>query len=305
MKTIATTPRYAQAFWSFMRDKTFDVTDLRTRTLAPTGYYLPNESDNKFREQQERMNVFRTIATIHYTETADCKIKSVLPTGNADFVGEGEVIPEADVDFAAWTVKAHKIAKLVKVSNEMVSDIGFDLESALAAEFGREFGKVEEKACVGGNGIGRPYGILHPTEGADTGVTIASATTVKFDDVKSLYFSLDAEYRRNAVWLMNDETALYLRTLKDSAGNYLWRGSDNSILGRPVYTSPYMPNRESGNKPIAFGDFSYYWLIERGGVALKALHEKFAASNVTGFIGTEYIEGRLIKPEAIKVIAMS
>lgn len=305
MKTIATTPRYTQAFWSIMRDKAFDVTDLRTRTPAPTGYYLPNESDDKFREQQERMNIFRMIATIHYTETADCKIKSILPNDNADFVGEGEVIPEADADVAAWTVKAHKIAKLVKVSSEMVSDIGFDLESALAAEFGREFGKVEENACINGNGIGRPCGILHPTEGADTGVTIASATTVKFDDMKSLYFSLDAEYRRNAVWLMNDETTLYLRTLKDNAGNYLWKDSDNSILGRPVYTSPYMPKMESDNKPIAFGDFSYYWLIERGGVALKALHEKFAASNVTGFIGTEYIDGRLIKPEAIKVMAMA
>lgn len=94
---------------------------------------------------------------------------------------------------------------------------------------------------------------------------------------------------------MNDGTALYLRTLKDNIGNYLWHDSDDTILGKPVITSPYIPEMKSGNKPIAFEDFSYYWLIERGGVTLKALHEKYAVNGVTGFIGTEFIDGRLVK----------
>lgn len=33
-----------------------------------------------------------------------------------------------------------------------------------------------------------------------------------------LYFSLDKEYRRNTVWLMNDEISLSLRLLKGSEG---------------------------------------------------------------------------------------
>ena len=121
----------------------------------------------------------------------------------------------------------------------------------------------------------------------------------------ALYFSLKTEYRRNAVWLMNDETAMYLRKLKDDVDSHLWRNSDDTIFGRPVYTSPHMPKMEAGNMPIAFGDFSFYWLIERGGVTLKALHEKYAVNGVTGFIGTEFIDGRLIRQEAVKVLKMA
>ncbi|QAT49012.1 phage major capsid protein [Caproiciproducens sp. NJN-50] len=61
-----------------------------------------------------------------------------------------------------------------------------------------------------------------------------------------------------------------------------------------------MPGMEAESKPIAFGDFSFYWLIERGGIALKALHEKYAVNGVTGFIGTEFIDGRLVKREGSK-----
>ena len=72
---------------------------------------------------------------------------------------------------------------------------------------------------------------------------------------------------------MNDETAMALRKLKDSAGNYLWRDSDDTILGKKVIISEFMPNAEDGNKPIAFGDFSYYWIADRQGRTFKRLNE--------------------------------
>lgn len=56
---------------------------------------------------------------------------------------------------------------------------------------------------------------------------------------------------------MNDETAFYLRTLKDANGNYLYNSVDDTILGKPVYYSNYMPSIESGKAPVAFGDFSF------------------------------------------------
>lgn len=303
MKTITTTPRYNSAFWNFQRGRVHDAADLRNvRNEEAIGYFLPNESESLFRAEAEKMNVFRRIGKVIFTETGDKKIKIVPPSGAAAFVSEGGAIPEGDAGIVSYTVFAHKIAKITKVSTELVNDAGFDLESALAADFGREFGKTEEDACINGSGTSRPYGILHPTDGAETGVTATGS--LGFDDVKALYFSLGAEYRRNAVWLMSEETALSLRTLKDSAGAYIWCDSDDTILGKPVYTSPYMPGTGAGNKPVLFGDFSFYWLMERGGVALKPLREKYAAQGATGFIGTEYIDGRLIRREAIKAMTM-
>ncbi|MCL2356777.1 MAG: phage major capsid protein [Defluviitaleaceae bacterium] len=79
-----------------------------------------------------------------------------------------------------------------------------------------------------------------PTKGAEKGV---SCTTIGYDDVIPLYFSLEAEYRRNGAWLINDKTTLHLRTLKDSVGNPRWNHADSTILGMPVYTLSHMPER--------------------------------------------------------------
>ena len=69
-----------------------------------------------------------------------------------------------------------------------------------------------------GTGVNMPTGILAETGGADIGMT---ANALTYDDVIRLYFSAKPEYRRNGVWLMNDETALMLRSLKDNSGQYL------------------------------------------------------------------------------------
>ena len=90
-----------------------------------------------------------------------------------------------------------------------------------------------------------------------------TTSTLTYDDMLTLYHSTDKRYRKNAVWLMNDDTAFHLRKLKDDDGNYLWNTNDDTILGKPVVISEYMPDIEAGAKPVAFGDFSYYWIIGR------------------------------------------
>lgn len=74
---------------------------------------------------------------------------------------------------------------------------------------------------------------------------------------------------------MNDETALALRKLKDKDGNYLWQEDMDNILGKPVYISEFMPSIATRKKVIAFCDFSYYWILNRSPLAVRALQEKF------------------------------
>jgi HK97 family phage major capsid protein len=258
-----------------------------------------------FKDEQEKANLFRQIGSVTKTRSEDLRVKSILPTGDANYVGDDGVISSKDTVMEDWLVDSRKIAKIVKVGTELIEDSGFDLTAALAADFGRSFGTVEEAGCVGGDGIYQPYGILHETKGAETGATVSTDSLLTLDDVRSLYFSVDPQYRRNASWLMNDETALYLRSLKDNDGHYLWRDSDDSILSKTVYTSPYMPGMTAGGKPIAFGDFSYYWFIQRGEVNFKVLDERYFVQGARGFLGFEYIDGRLARREAVKVLQMA
>ena len=104
---------------------------------------------------------------------------------------------------------------------------------------------------------------------------------------------------------MNDETALKLRMLKDDKGNYLWNHTNDTILGKTVQISEFMPNSQCGAKPIAFGDFSYYWILERMPLTIRPLVEKYALNNQIGHLAFEYLDGVLIRPEAVKVIQMA
>lgn len=104
---------------------------------------------------------------------------------------------------------------------------------------------------------------------------------------------------------MNDETALALRKIKDADGNYIWNHNTDTILGKPVYILEHMPGATSGNKPIAFGDFSYYWIINRRPLAVRTLAEKFALNDQTGYLAVEYLDGRLVRREAIKTLQIS
>ena len=106
---------------------------------------------------------------------------------------------------------------------------------------------------------------------------------------------------------MNDATVKAIRKLKDGQGQYLWQpsltaGTPDTLLNRPVYTSAYAPIIESGAKTIAFGDFGYYWIADRQGRSFKRLNELFATTGQVGFLASQRVDGKLILPEAVKIL---
>lgn len=88
-------------------------------------------------------------------------------------------------------------------------------------------------------------------------------------------------------------------------GNYLRNQANDTILGKQVIISEYMPDVETGTKPIAFGDFSYYWIVERKLVTVRTLLEKFVLYDQIGYLAFEFLDGKLVRNEAIKVIQMA
>ncbi|MEE5994539.1 MAG: phage major capsid protein [Oscillospiraceae bacterium] len=183
----------------------------------------------------------------------------------------------------------------------------FDLPAYIAKEFARRIGTKEEEAFLIGDGKGKPTGIFANTGGAEVGATAGAAIT--FDDVIELFYSLKSPYRKKAVWIMNEQTIKVLRKLKDSTGNYIWQpsvtvGQPDTILNRPYVTSVYAPALAANQKPIAFGDFSYYWIADRQGRSMKRLNELFAMNGQIGFLASQRVDGKLILPEAVKVLSI-
>lgn len=303
---------YKKNFWNAMRRKqmTPEMSNaLQIGTDSEGGYLVPDEYETTLVEALEEENIFRKLAHVISTSSGDRKIPVVASKGSASWVDEEGTIPDSDDAFSQVSIGAYKLGTLIKVSNELLNDNVFNLESYISKEFARRIGAKEEDAFFNGNGTGKPVGIFNATGGAEVGVTAASATAITADEIIDLFYSLKAPYRKKAVWILNDATIKTIRKLKDNNGNYLWQpaltaGTPDTILGRPVYTSSYVPTIAAGAKTIAFGDFSYYWIADRAGRNFKKLSELYAANDQTGFVATQRVDGKLILPEAIKVLKM-
>lgn len=309
-KTGRAADEYKQAFWKAMRNKVnFEVQNaLQIGTDTEGGYLVPDEFERTLVEALEEENLFRQLAKVITTSSGDKKIPVVASKGTASWVDEEGVIPESDDAFGQVSIGAYKLATMIKVSEELINDSVFNLETYISKEFARRIGAKEEEAFFVGDGAGKPTGIFHTTGGAEVGVTTAGAS-ITMDEIMDLFYALKSPYRRNAVFVTNDATVKAIRKLKDNNGQYLWQpsvtaGTPDTILNRPVKTSAYVPVIAAAAKTIAFGDFGYYWVADRQSRMFKRLSELYAATGQIGFMATQRVDGKLILAEAIKVLQM-
>lgn len=301
---------YKKAFWNAMRSKVpgYELHNaLQEGTDAEGGYLVPDEFERTLVESLTNANQLRSLCTVIQTSYGDRKIPVVASKGTADWVDEEGAYPESDDTFGQVVLNAYKVATMVKVSEELLADSAFNIESYMASQFGRRIGDKEEEAFISGNGVSKPTGILNATGGAQLGVTTAGTTAITADELIDLVYSLKAPYRKNAVLVMNDSTVKVIRKLKDGNGNYLFETSNqnksfDSVLGYRIVLSDWMPTIAASAKTIAFGDFSYFWVADRQGRTFKRLNELFAVNGQVGFLGSQRVDGKLILPEAIKVL---
>ena len=239
--------------------------------------------------------MFRRFGTVIHTEIEEETVVCMDVMPEPEIIDENQSYPSPhEMRYPCLRCRSHKLAMLGKIPCSFVDDTRFDLAGYVYREFGHCFGRAEENICLNGIGQAEPKGLLHS---AEIGVT---ASTLTADAVIELFFSLDKQYHKNAVWVMNDETAMTLRMLKDSAGNFLWRSTDDMIFSHTVVISNYI-----NDSTIVFGDLSYYWLIERQPLAVRSLNELYAQESCLGLAASERIDGKLVRSEAVKLFKLN
>lgn len=271
------------------------------------GYLVPEEYDNRLIDVLNENNIMRTLGT-KITTSGLHRITITATKPAALWVEEGGKIPFSDSTFGQITIDAFKLAVGVKVTNELLYDSMFPLESYIIEQFGKAMGNAEEDAFLNGDGKKKPLGIFHQDGGAISDVTTAGGS-ISSDDIISLVYALGRPYRQKAKFIMNDQTIAVIRKLKDGNGSYMWQpsikeGEPDRLLGYPVFTSAYAPIVETGKPAIAFGDFSYYNIADRGTRSIQELTELYAETDTTGFIAKERVDGKLILPEAVHLLTV-
>jgi HK97 family phage major capsid protein len=174
----------------------------------------------------------------------------------------------------------------VYVSIEMATDVGFDLNTALAAAFAVRFAR----------GAG-PDILAALYNGSTLGAHAAGATGIVYSDLIALLKSLDPAYRAGAVWIMNDNTLLYLLGLLDSVGHPILQVSDNTLLGHRLVISPAMPDIAASAVPIIV--YNPHFLVVRWAKSYMTLQidkESMAEYGLVGFRGYLRVQATLAQP---------
>lgn len=280
-----------------------EVRALSTTSDPEGGYLVPTEFERTLITALTDQNIMRRLASV-VTSGTDRQIPVVTQRPSFTWLGESQTFTETDIRFGTRLIGAHKVGGIILVPEELLADSAFDLEAFIRQEFGLAASVAEEAAYVNGTGVGQPTGIVVD---AEVGVTAAANNAITADEVIDLFHSLKRPYRSRATWLAADATVKAIRKLKDSNGQYLWQPGlvqdrPDTILGRPVDVSDYVPAIGAGNKSLLFGDFSYYRIQQRAGISMQRLVERYADKGQVGFRAWMRVDGKLLLTEGVKAL---
>lgn len=304
-RAINATAEYRESFEAFMRGKG-EVRGLVVNTDSKGGYLAPVEFENVLIKKLEELNVMRQICDVRNMGAKETNIPVAANQGAASWLDEEEAYPDTDDTYGQKVLKAKKVGRIIKISEELLADAAFNMEAELSISLAEAIAKAEENSFINGTTAKEPTGLL-----SQVGTTITStvAGALAYDDLVELRFAITSPYRREAVYLMADSAAKVLMKLKDGDGRPLWQpsiqaGQPDLVLGQAVYYSPYMPTFGTGAKTIAYGNFKYYRIADRVGLFVQRLNELYAATGQIGFRGHRRTDGNLLVPDAIAALAI-
>lgn len=301
VKTGRASDEYKAAMLGALRSNFRNVSNvLQEGVDADGGYLVPEEYDRRLIDVLDEENIMRSLAT-KITTSGEHKINIAATKPSAAWIEEGGALKFSDATFAQILLDAHKLHVAIKITEELLYDNAFGLENYIIMQFGKALANAEEDAFLNGDGKGKPTGIFAKTGGGNVTAEVAAFTG---DELINLVYTLKRPYRKKAAFIMNDKNLAVLRKLKDANDQYLWQpslkeGEPERLLGYPVYTSAYAPA-----DAIAFGDFSYYNIGDRGSRSFKKLTELFAGNDMVGFVAKERVDGKLILPAAVQILKL-
>ena len=287
---------------------------------ADGGFALPQELNTDILSSLRNEVVMRQECTVIPVGTPDWK-KLVNEGGIASgWVGETEGRSETGTPkLSILTPVWGEIYGNPHATQTMLDDAFFNVESFITSELTTEFAEKEEEAFTVGNGVKKPKGFLSyetddkADKARDWGKLqkiTANAAAISADDIISLIYSLRKPYRAGSKFMLNNQSLLAVRLLKDDKGNYIWQpglqvGQPSLLSGFAVAENEQMPDigDSSGKAPIAFGNFKRgFYIFDR--IGIRMLRDPYTKKPFVGFYTTKRVGSMLNDSNAIKVLTM-
>ncbi len=280
---------YKESFSHMLTNK-MTTEDYSILNLANEAYPAMPLVNSKLDDTLAKYNPFRKVASIFNIE-GEGSIIVTNANGTATIVDEAGSLPESSDESKEMRFSSYKIGSLAKLKLAFINDRNFNVEDYLSTKFAKRFGIAEENLIVNGTGNKEPLGIMN------SGIAKSTASALTYDEVVKLFFSLDKDLRVNATWMMSDEMAMKLRSVKDSNGYPLFNGEK-------IFNKEVMIINSLDENTILFGDFSYLYILIRKPLSVRVLTEKYITTGDYGYAGIERIDAKITDINAIKALVI-
>ena len=157
-------------------------------------------------------------------------------------------------NFETVMLGAEKYTNLVVLSEEVINDNDYNLEKEMQDQLVEAFALTMDELIVKGDGT------VEGLEGFKTKKVVQSASgVITADEIIDLFFKLPIQYRKNACWVINDDTAKALTKLRDAQDRPMLVesynedvfGSTYKLLGRPVIVNNNVDGLDAGSSKKA------------------------------------------------------
>jgi HK97 family phage major capsid protein len=211
--------------------------------------------------------------------------------------------------FGSVAIPTKKVRALVKVSRELLEDEAVDVLALLSDLAGDAFAIAEDNVFSVGFGGKKPEGFM---TNPDIGTTNSGSSGAFLGDgLIDLVYALPEQYAANAV-IMTKRTSLgAIRKLKDTTNQYLWQpsvqaGQPSTLLGYPLKTNEHIAAIAAAARAAIIADFKrLYKAIDKAGMSIQRLDEKYADTDEVGFIFRRRVGGAVVSPWAGRIQVLS
>ena len=109
--------------------------------LEEGGYLVADEFEKTLVEKLQDENIFRTLATTTQTSSGELKIAVRKDNTGAEWTDEKAKIEKTTLSFDQISIKAHKLATIIQVSEELLNDSFVNIEQMVADDYARRSGR--------------------------------------------------------------------------------------------------------------------------------------------------------------------
>lgn len=288
-----------------MTPKDRDIFEKRATQIVGTGslggYLVPQGFQAELEKAMLPYITMWDFARVLTTTTGnDIPWPTVNDTSNkGELLGEGSSFNAQDITLGSVTLKAYFFdSKVVTVSRQLLQDSALPIEQIVAELLAERIGRILNQYFTTGTGSSQPQGCVSAAVNSSVISLIAGITRT---NIINLVHSVNADYRRNGTFMMNDSIVKSIKLLDmgTSDARPLWQpsfkdGIPDTIDGHPFITNDEMSSLGSGNKIMLFGDFTKFVIRWATDFTMIRLDELYAANLSIGYIGFQRASSHMI-----------